>query len=230
MKYGYLRVSTKLQSFEQQESALRKLGVIAFEKETASGRALKRPLLQRILAELRAGDELHVFKLDRLGRTAIELLEIARELEMKEVSLVVNGEKYDPTTTMGKMFFGILATFAEFEAGLISDRTRERLAELREQGKMVGRQSKLSKRQEIAAYHAIVEGNKTVTGVAGKYKVSRTTIRNAVNKQKMVHELNSNPELRREMRLLDAETEGIDKELDAAYKNSDRDKKEEKMA
>jgi len=215
MKYGYLRVSTPYQSFDQQEIELRSHGVRIFEKEVVSGKKTKREKLEGILEELRKGDELHVTKLDRLGRTARELYEIADRLQALEVSLVIGGTKHDPTTPMGRMFFGILATFAEFEADLIAERTRERLAALRAQGKKVGKERKLTERQSIAVYHA-VQGGFTITELAKRYSVSRTTIRRELEREQLKRRLKEDPSLRRELREQELDRKQLERELDKA--------------
>lgn len=219
MKYGYLRVSTPLQSFDQQERALRTHGVRIFEKETVSGRNKARPVLEALLEELRRDDELHVIKLDRLGRDARELREIADLLQARGVALVVDGTRYDPADPMGKMFFGILALFAEFEADLIADRTRERLATLRAQGKHVGRKRKLTERQEIAIYNAVKGNAATLKELAERYSVGMTTIRRAIEHEELKRKFKTDPELRRELRAMKANEE----ELLAALDKADRE-------
>lgn len=215
MKYGYLRISSAYQSHDQQERELRQYGVRIFEKETVSGRKAHRPVLEALLEELRRGDELHVTKLDRLGRSGRELHEIAQALQERGITLVIGGKAHDPTDPMGKMFFGMLATFAEFEADLIAERTRERLAELRAQGKQVGKKRKFTERQEIAIFNAVQDG-RTITEFADRYSVSRTTVRRAVQREALKRELKENPEARRELKMMKLDRKKIDADLDAA--------------
>lgn len=217
MKYGYLRISTQYQTFDQQEAELRSHGVRILEKEVVSGKKADRPVLTAVLEELRRGDELHVTRLDRLGRTARELHAIAQELEDREVSLVIGGAKHDPTTPMGKMFFGILATFAEFEADLISERTRENLAQRKAQGLPTGgRKKKFTERQEIALFHA-VEAGITITSLAERYSVSRTTIRRAIQREGVKRQLKTDPKLRRELKAMTLDMKRVESELDKAW-------------
>nr|WP_258558105.1 recombinase family protein [Rhodococcus sp. W8901] len=89
-------------------------------------------------------DELVITRLDRLGRSARDLHDIADELVRAEVRLNINGMIYDPTDPMGKMFFGMLVLMAEFEAELIRARTREGMAEAKKAGRLKGKQPKLS--------------------------------------------------------------------------------------
>lgn len=198
MKYGYIRISTPNQSFDQQEEALRELGVIAIEKEIVSGKKKERAGLESILKRLREGDELHVTRLDRLGRTAEELHQIGRRLQELGVALVVGGEKTDPKTPQGKMFFGMLATFAEFEADLIAERTRERLAVMRLQGKPIGRKTSLSERQDAVIWRAVRNEGRSISEMARIYSVSRPTIDRALEREQVKRDLVENPAIRRE--------------------------------
>ena len=97
---------------------------------------------------MREGDTLVVPKLDRLARSVPDARAIAEQLEAKGVKLALGGSVYDPGDPMGKMFFNILATFAEFESDLIRMRTREGMAIARAKGKLRGKQPKLSEKQQ----------------------------------------------------------------------------------
>ena len=106
-----------------------------------------RPGLDQALAAVRAGDTLVVTKLDRLARSVPDAREIADQLLAREVKLALGPTTHDPNDPMGKMFFNILATFAEFESDLIRMRTREGMAVARAKGKLRGKKPKLSVRQ-----------------------------------------------------------------------------------
>ena len=123
-KYGYARVSTTQQDLSRQLATLRRHGVddAHIETEKVSGTKRDRPALTRLLAELQKGDELHVEKLDRLGRSTRDLIDLAGKLEERSVALVVDGERHDPTTPMGRLFFHLLAMLAEFERDLTAVR------------------------------------------------------------------------------------------------------------
>ena len=96
---------------------------------------------------MREGDTLVVAKLDRLARSVPDARDIADRLSARGVKLALGGAVYDPTDPMGRMFFNILATFAEFEADLIRMRTREGMSIARAKGKLRGKQPKLSEKQ-----------------------------------------------------------------------------------
>src|SRR6476469_4155490 len=109
---------------------------------TGTNRA--RPGLDQALAALREGDTLVVPKLDRLARSVPDARDIGDGLAARGIKLSLGGQVYDPTDPMGKMFFNILATFAEFEVDLLRMRTREGMAVARAKGRLKGRRPKLS--------------------------------------------------------------------------------------
>lgn len=125
---GYARCSTDKQDLTAQKAALEKLGVAAdriYTDHGLTGTNRSRPGLDQALAAVRTGDTLVVPKLDRLARSVPDARIIADSLVVRGVRLALGASVYDPADPMGKMFFNILATFAEFEADLIRLRTRE---------------------------------------------------------------------------------------------------------
>ena len=135
---GYARCSTDQQDLAAQRQALLELGVAEdriYTDHGLTGTTRARPGLDQALAAVRAGDTLVVPKLDRLARSVPDARAIADQLRERGVKLVLGRALYDPGDPMGKMFFNILATFAEFEADLIPMRTREGMAIARARGK-----------------------------------------------------------------------------------------------
>ena len=150
-KIGYARCSTDKQDLTAQRQALCALGVsedLIYTDHGLTGTNRARPGLDQALAAVREGDVLVVPKLDRLARSVPDARAIADQLEKKGVKLALGISIYDPTDPMGKMFFNILATFAEFEADLIRLRTKEGMAIARAKGKLRGKQPKLSEKQQ----------------------------------------------------------------------------------
>ena len=147
MKIGYARVSTAEQNVETQRETLIALGVepgrIRFDRGV-SGRTRRRPGLEQALGELRPGDELVVAKLDRLGRSLRDLLDIAEEIRTAGATLTVGRTSYDPGDPVGAMLFQVLGMAAEFEVAMNRERTREGVARAKAEGKYRGRQPKLS--------------------------------------------------------------------------------------
>ncbi|WP_054717882.1 recombinase family protein [Rhodococcus sp. SMB37] len=144
---GYARCSTQGQDLRAQRTALKRLGVEPdriYTDKGCTGRNRLRPGLREALAACRTGDTLVVAKLDRLGRSAVDLRAIADELEAKGTRLSIGGSIHDPKDPTGKLFFGMLALMAEFESDLIRARTKEGMAEAKKAGRLKGKQPKLS--------------------------------------------------------------------------------------
>ena len=176
---GYARCSTDRQDLTAQRKALQDLGVLPdyiYTDHGLTGTNRSRPGLDQALAAVRQGDTLVVAKLDRLARSVPDARTIADRLSAKGVRLALGQTVYDPADPMGKMFFNILATFAEFEADLIRMRTREGMAVARAKGKLRGKQPKLSARQARELRRMYDTGEYSVSDLAAVFGVSRATI------------------------------------------------------
>ena len=179
MKIGYIRISTQDQNYNLQEDALNKLGCEMIFKETVSGAKKERPQLKKLLEQIRKGDVVVVYKLDRLGRSLKHLLEIVEVLNSKNVALQSLHDNIDTTTPQGRLFFNISASFAEFEKDLIRERTKAGLEAARERGKKGGRRKGLSKEAQqkaIIAENYYNEGIKSVNEIAADLKISKMTL------------------------------------------------------
>ena len=182
---GYARCSTDRQDLAAQRQALLELGVAEdriYTDHGLTGTTNARPGLDQALAAVREGDTLVVPKLDRLARSVPDARAIADRLRERGVKLALGRALYAPGDPMGKMFFNILATFAEFEAGLIRLRTREGMAIARARGKLRGKQPKLSDRQqrELCRMHAT--GEYSISDLAEIFSVSRPTVYRTLNR------------------------------------------------
>ena len=178
-RIGYARCSTDKQDLTAQRLALIALGVAEdriYTDHGMTGANRARPGLDQALAAVRAGDTLVVPKLDRLARSVPDARAIADLLAAKGVRLALGSSVHDPTDPMGRMFFNILATFAEFEADLIRARTREGMALARARGKLRGKQPKLTDKQqrELGRMHAT--GDYSISDLAEVFAVSRPTV------------------------------------------------------
>ena len=184
-RIGYARCSTDRQDLAAQHTALLELGVAEdriYTDHGLTGRTRERPGLDQALAAVRAGDTLVVTKLDRLARSAPDAREIADGLVARGVSLALGSAVYDPTDPMGKMFFNILATFAEFESDLIRMRTREGMKIARAKGKLRGKKPKLSDRQQRELCRMHGTGNYSISDLAELFSVSRPTVYRTLNR------------------------------------------------
>src|SRR6266851_8946100 len=140
-RVGYARCSTDHQDLAVQQAMLQELGVaperISMDRGL-TGTTCARPGLEQALAAVRAGDTLVVPKLDRLARSVPDARDIGDTLVARGVRLSLGGSIYDPGDPMSKMFFNMLAVFAEFEADLLKMRTREGMAIARSRGRLKG--------------------------------------------------------------------------------------------
>jgi DNA invertase Pin-like site-specific DNA recombinase len=159
---GYARGSTDKQDLTAQRRALIELGVhedCIYTDHGLTGRNRNRPSLAQALAAVRAGETLVVPKLDRIARSVPDARAIVDELEKRGVSLALGEQVYDPNDPMGRLFFNILATFAEFESDLIRLRTRGGMKIARDKGKLRGKPPKFSdlQQRELLKMHATGE-------------------------------------------------------------------------
>jgi DNA invertase Pin-like site-specific DNA recombinase len=176
---GYARCSTDRQDLTAQRDALLALGVAEdriYVDHGLTGSNRARPGLDQALAAVRNGDTLVVTKLDRLARSVPDARAIADQLAARGVKLALGSSIHDPTDPMGRMFFNILATFAEFESDLIRLRTREGMAVARARGKLRGKKPKLSDRQARELRRMYDTGDYSVSDLAEVFSVSRPTV------------------------------------------------------
>ncbi len=176
---GYARCSTDTQDLTAQRDRLRELGVAGdriYLDHGLTGTIRKRPGLDQALAAVRKGDTLVVPKLDRLARSVPDARGIGDDLAARGIRLSLGGQVYDPADPMGKMFFNILATFAEFEVDLLRMRTREGMAVARAKGRLRGRQPKLSAKQQAELRRMHASGDYSIADLAELFTVSRPTV------------------------------------------------------
>lgn len=145
MLIGYARVSTADQTLDLQLDALKRVGCEKTYEDTASGAKTERRGLNEALNQLRSGDILVVWRLDRLGRTLKQLIELINELNDKGIGFKSITENIDTTTSGGKLVFHIFGALAEFEREVIRERTNAGLTAARARGRLGGRPSIASK-------------------------------------------------------------------------------------
>ena len=173
---GYARVSTDDQNLDLQKDALNKVGCQVIYEEAASGKNSERPELDQCLKALRSGDTLVVWRLDRLGRSLRDLVQIVGDLEKRGIAFESLMEKIETGSAAGRLVFHVFAALAEFERNLIRERTRAGLAAARARGRKGGRRPKLDEKK-IREIRALLRDPRVVVGdVAKRYGVSRTTI------------------------------------------------------
>ncbi|HBN22800.1 MAG TPA: resolvase [Holosporales bacterium] len=179
MKIGYARVSTKDQSLSMQVDALKKANCDQIHEEVASGAKTERPVLDEIIRNLREGDTLVIWKLDRLGRNLAHLIHLTSKLIEKKVGLISLNDPIDTTTAQGRLIFGIFASLAEFERELIRERTQAGLNSARMRGRKGGRPKGMSPSaiEKAAIAEALYKnGSISVKKIAEQLGISKTTL------------------------------------------------------
>jgi DNA invertase Pin-like site-specific DNA recombinase len=174
---GYARVSKgDEQSNVAQARALNAAGCKRIFEEAASGGRWDRPRLQEMVSQLREGDVVVVWKLDRLSRSLKDLLHLMEKIEVAGAGFRSLTEAIDTTTPAGRMMMQMVGSFAEFERAMIRERTSAGLAQARLEGRVGGRRRKLGdkKRREIA--ESVISGRKSGAEMARLYDVSEPTV------------------------------------------------------
>lgn len=171
-RIGYARVSTDDQHLQRDALAQGGCGVIY--EEAVSGKNTTRPELEQCRKALRAGDTLAVWRHDRLGRSLPDLVQIVNDLEQRGIGFESLVEKIETASAAGKLIFHVFAALAEFERGLIRERTHAGLAAAR--GRAGGRKPKLDDQQVKEIKALLRDPDIQVADVARRYGVSRTTL------------------------------------------------------
>lgn len=180
MLIGYARVSTLDQDPALQIDALKSAGVERIFTDHASGAASSRPEFDAMMNQFRIGDTLVVWRLDRLGRSMKHLIELIAELERREVGLRSLNEQIDTSTANGRLIFHVMAALAEFERGLLAERTQAGLRAARTRGRVGGRPKALTPQAHKAVLDLRDQGLK-VTAIAEALRVSRATVYRALD-------------------------------------------------
>lgn len=157
-KIGYARVSTRDQNLDLQIAALEAVGCERIYKEAMSGTKRNRPELNRTLEHLRAGDTLVVYKLDRLGRSVKDLVELVGELEMRGVHFQSTTDLIDTSTPAGRFFFHVMASLAQMEHELLRERTNAGLEAARAQNRLGGRKRAMTESKLESAKKLLASG------------------------------------------------------------------------
>ncbi|MBT2616134.1 MULTISPECIES: recombinase family protein [unclassified Bacillus (in: firmicutes)] len=175
MIFGYARVSTTKQSLNMQIDELTKYRCDEIVTEKESGAKKDRKELQTLLGKLRKGDTLVVYKLDRLGRTMHQLVNLLNDFQEKEINFVSIKDGIDTSTTMGRFLFNIFGAMAEMEREVINERVRSGLESAKARGRNGGRK-KAHTKEQIKAMMQMVENGANKTEVCEVFNVPRTTL------------------------------------------------------
>jgi DNA invertase Pin-like site-specific DNA recombinase len=175
MLIGYARVSTTDQKLTLQKDALLKAGCERIYEDELSGTKDNRPGLLKALEQLREGDTLIVWKLDRLGRSVKSLIELVSELNSKNIHFKSVTDSIDTSTPSGRFFFNVMASLAQMERELIVERTKAGLLAAKKQGRIGGRKRVMSD-SKLASAKKLLEAGALPRDVAKDLGVSLATL------------------------------------------------------
>ncbi len=184
MLIGYARVSTQDQDAAAQIAALKTAGCELVFQDKASGGRWDRPELHRLLGQLRQGDVLVVWKLDRLSRALKDVLALMEKVTQAGAGFRSLTEAIDTTSPGGRMMMQIVGTFAEFERAMLRERTRNGLDAARQQGRIGGRRPKLKTHQQQEIVQLVNSGQKTAADAARLFNVHPATVSRLLRRDK----------------------------------------------
>jgi DNA invertase Pin-like site-specific DNA recombinase len=174
---GYARISKgDDQSTAMQLRALKDAGCERIFEEAASGGRWDRPELHRMVDQLREGDVVVVWKLDRLSRSLKDLLHLLEKVQIASAGFRSLTENIDTTTPAGRMMMQMIGSFAEFERAMIRERTSAGLAQARAEGRVGGRRPKLNPKQRSEIADSVISGRKSAAEMARIFGVSQPTV------------------------------------------------------
>jgi DNA invertase Pin-like site-specific DNA recombinase len=176
MLFGYARVSKDDQDTATQVAALKAAGCEKIYREKASGGRWDRPELHRLIEQLRKGDVLVVWKLDRLSRSLRDVLILMERLGQTKAGFKSLTEAIDTTTPAGRMMMQMVGVFAEFERAMLKERTKAGLETARQEGRIGGRRAKLSLQQQAEIRKMVSKGDKTAADAARLFKIHPATV------------------------------------------------------
>ncbi|WP_426938589.1 recombinase family protein [Pseudarthrobacter sp. S3] len=177
---GYGRISTGSQDASLQEDALNKYGCEKIYIDTISGAKADRPQLQIMLDHLRSGDTVVVWKIDRMGRSLIHLVQLVEQLQKLGVGLVSLTEGLDTRTEIGRFQLNILASVAQWERDTIRGRVQAGVDSARARGRVGGRKPKLSAQKLKMAKTMYASKEYTIKEIADELVVSESTVYRAI--------------------------------------------------
>lgn len=176
-KIGYARVSTSDQNPDLQIAALKAAGCTKiFSDLGVSGAEFQRDGLGKALKSLRSGDMLIVWRLDRLGRSLVELVRLVNELGQRKIEFHSLSEAIDTSSSGGRLLFHLLAAMSEFERSLISERTKAGMSAARARGSQIGRRPAMTDEERREAHHVLTAGSASVDDIAKQHNIHPRTL------------------------------------------------------
>jgi len=179
MMIGYARVSTQDQNLDLQLDALKKAGCEKIYQEQLSASIEERPKLSEMVSNLRKGDTVVVWKLDRLARSLKHLLTLVSDFKIAGIGFLSLQDQINTTTAQGRLIFNMFASLSEFEREIIKERTLAGRAAARNRGRVGGRKKGLTKEAKVkaaAVKHLYLDEKKSINEICEAVSISRATV------------------------------------------------------
>lgn len=181
-KIGYARVSSTGQSLDVQLSKLKEMDCERVYQEKRSGRTADRSEFKSCMNYLREGDTLVITRLDRLARSVVHLAQIAKRFHNEGINLIVIDQNIDTNTSTGRLMFNMLASIAEFENDLRTERQNEGIAKAKENGVKFGRPAKVNDKMR-AEIRSQREAGRAIRKIAKDFSIGEATVYRALSSQ-----------------------------------------------
>ena len=181
---GYARVSTGSQNLDHQLDALKSAGCDRIYTDQISGSIKERPGLDQLLEDIEPGDKVKVLRLDRLGRSMKDLLDIVNHFQDKNIEFISITESITTDSVNGRFFFHLAAALSEMEKELLRSRTKMGLEAARRRGRFGGRPKVINK-DLILKITKMLNSNFSVTEIAKTLSISRSTIYRALSSNEL---------------------------------------------
>ena len=185
MLIGYARVSTADQSLDLQIDALKKAGCEKIYHDKISGAKAERVGLSKVLELSRAGDILVIWRLDRLGRSLKDSIQISETLKSRSIGLKSLKEGIDTSTSTGQLMFNLMSVLAEFERNLILERSKAGLNAARARGKIGGRPKALDQNQQQLVVKLYNDRQHSIAQICQMMSISKPTLYSYLRRHKI---------------------------------------------
>lgn len=185
MLIGYARVSTDDQELRLQKDALTRAGCYnIYEERSSAFKGRRRPQLEKMFVDLREGDTLVVWRLDRLGRDMRELIRLLDRVRQAGAGFKSLTENMDLTTPVGRLMFHVIGAFAQFESDSTAQRTAAGIKAIQERGMRYGAKPKLTEAKAAKLIADAKSGEFSKAALGRRYKISAASVTNYVNRAK----------------------------------------------
>lgn len=182
MLVAYLRVSSESQSLDLQRDSIKDLECEKIFEEKVSGKDTNRPQFELMNDQLRKGDTVVIWKLDRLGRSFPDLIQIVEDWKKREIALKVITENFNTSTPEGELYFRIFCMIADYERVKIKERVNAGLKAARARGRVGGKPPSLTPKDIERLRKLYIDNEMSISELCKQFSIGKTTLYKYVNK------------------------------------------------